>query len=232
MKYAIIHKNNVIQTMLKFNTRMINSILKDELEIEGINVFLPDEEKIPWIINEDTKILAIAEIKPEYNPKIEELVGPTWEIYDPQTNTKPEYTSMVAIATYTVKPLLLEIAQANLKQQLSSERKLREIKNVKLTVQNQEVTVSTDKDSRSVLAAKILSIGEGTVKWKFPECWMDLNKTDLEFIVSEIDKVVQDAFDWEFSKLNEIQSAQNHEEINNIIIREQPEIPNDLLQGN
>lgn len=231
MKYAIIHKDNVVQTLTKFNTRMINSILKEELELD-ITVFLPDEEKIPWTINEDTRILPIVEIRPEYNPKIEELVGPNWEIYDPETNTRPEFDNFVAIATYTVKPLLLEIAQANLKQQLSSERKLREIKSVKLNIQGQEVTVSTDRESRAVFATKLLAIGDETVRWKFPELWMELSKADLEFILGEMDKVVQQAFDWEFLKLEEIESAQNHEQIDAIIMREVVETPNNLQQGN
>lgn len=231
MKYAIVHKDNVVQTLTKFNTRMINSILKEELELD-VTVFLPDEEKIPWTINEDTKILSIVEIRPKYNPKIEELAGPNWEIYDPETNTRPEFDKFVAIATYTVKPLLLEIAQANLKQQLSSERKLREIKSVKLTIQGQEVTVSTDRESRAVFATKLLSIGDETVRWKFPELWMELSKADLEFILGEMDKVVQAAFDWEFSKLEEIESAQNHEQIDAIIMREVVEIPSNLQQGN
>ena len=231
MKYAIVHKENVVQTLTKFNTRMINSILKEELELD-ITVFLPDEDKIPWTINEDTKILPIVEIRPEYNSKIEELAGPNWEIYDPETNTRPEFDKFVAIATYTVKPLLLEIAQANLKQQLSSERKLREIKIVKLTVQGQEVTVSTDRESRAVFATKLLSTGDETVRWKFPELWMELSKADLEFILGEMDRVVQAAFDWEFSKLEEIESAQNHEQIDAIIMREVVEAPSNLQQGN
>jgi hypothetical protein len=206
--YAIINNNNVIQTLLKWNPRMINSILQEELELD-IKVYFPDEANVPWIINEETKIFQVREIKPEYNPKIEELTGPSWEI-----------TENIAIANYEVKPLLIEIAKANLIKQLSSERKSREAKSIKITVKGQEVTVNTDRESRAVYASKILSIGDLTAYWKFPETWMEITKSDLEYIISEIDKIVQVAFDWEFAKLNEIENAADHISVNNIIIKE------------
>jgi hypothetical protein len=206
--YAIINNNNVIQTLLKWNPRMINSILQEELELD-IKVYFPDEANVPWIINEETKIFQVREIKPEYNPKIEELTGPSWEI-----------TENIAIANYEVKPLLIEIAKANLIKQLSSERKSREAKSIKITVKGQEVTVNTDRESRAVYASKILSIGDLTAYWKFPETWMEITKYDLEYIISEIDKIVQVAFDWEFAKLNEIENAADHISVNNIIIKE------------
>lgn len=206
--YAIISNGNIIQTLLKWNPRMISSILQEELELD-IKVHFPDEANVPWIINEETKIFQVREIKPEYNPKIEELTGPNWEI-----------TEDLAIANYEVKPLILQIAKANLIQQLSSERKSREIKDIKVTVKGQEVTVSTDRESRAVYSSKILSIGDLTAYWKFPETWMEITKSDLEIIISEIDKVVQAAFDWEFAKLNEIENAADHISVDTIIMKE------------
>jgi hypothetical protein len=49
---------------------------------------------------------------------------------------------------------------------------------------------------------------------------MEITKYDLEYIISEIDKIVQVAFDWEFAKLNEIENAADHISVNNIIIKE------------
>ena len=217
--YAIVYKDNLVQKLTKWNPRMINSVLQEELELD-IKVYLPDEEKVPWKINEDTKILQITETKPEYNPKVEELYENNWTF---ETINDKEY----AVCNYIVKPLHHDIAKANLKSQLSSERKRKEIKSIKVTLNDKEVTISTDRDSRSVYTAKLLSIGESRIAWKFPECWMEIGKADLETILSEIDKVVQAAFDWEFAKLNEIEAAQNLQEVDAIIIREaeEPVVP-------
>lgn len=219
MKYAIVHKDNVIQTLTNFKTRMINSVLQEELELD-IKVYLPDEEKVPWKINEVTKILQVTETKPEYNPKIEELYESNWTF---ETIDEKEY----AVCNYIVKPLMLDIAKANLKSQVSPARKLKEVKNIKVTINSQDVTVVTDRESRALYAAKLLSLGDTSVNWKFPECWMEIGKADLETILSEIDKVVQAAFDWEFAKLNEIEAAQNLQEVDAIIIREaeEPVVP-------
>jgi hypothetical protein len=59
MKYAIIHKDNVIITMEKFNDRRINSVLQVSLGYQDITVVPSDEQKIPWIINEDLKIVEL-----------------------------------------------------------------------------------------------------------------------------------------------------------------------------
>ncbi len=59
MKYAIIHKDNVIITMEKFNDRRINSVLQVGLGYQDITVVPSDEQKIPWIINEDLKIVEL-----------------------------------------------------------------------------------------------------------------------------------------------------------------------------
>jgi len=213
--YAIVYKENVVQKLTKWNPRMITSVLQEELELD-IKVYLPDEEKVPWKINEDTKILQVTETKLEYNQKIEELYESGWTF---EKIDDKEY----AVCNYIVKPLHHDIAKANLKNQLSSERKRKEIKTIKVTLNDKEVTISTDRDSRSVFAAKLLSIGESRIAWKFPECWLEIGKSDLETILAEIDKVVQAAFDWEFAKLNEIEAAENLEHINAIIIREAEE---------
>lgn len=217
--YAIVYKENVVQKLMKWNPRMINSVLQEELELD-IKVYLPDEEKVPWKINQDTKILEVTETKPEYNPKIEELYENNWTF---EVINDKEY----AVCNYIVKPLMLDIAKANLKSQLSPVRKEKEIKTIKVTLNDQEVSVVTDRESRALYAAKVLSIGDVTVAWKFPECWMDINKANLETILTQIDSVVQAAFDWEFAKQNEIEAAQSLEEINAIIIREteEPNIP-------
>jgi hypothetical protein len=61
-------------------------------------------------------------------------------------------------------------------------------------------------------------MGENTINWKFPEGWLTLNKADLEYIIQQIDLAVQEAFDWELSKINEIKVCKTLEEIDKIVI--------------
>jgi hypothetical protein len=60
---------------------------------------------------------------------------------------------------------------------------------------------------------------------------MEITKSDLEIIISEIDKVVQAAFDWELAKLNEIENAADHIAIDTIILKEVVSRPTPTPEG-
>ena len=204
--YAIVHNNFVILTQPNWNTRMFTSILEEEC---GINrrILLADEQTLPMILNENTKILKVYLNTPEYNPKIEWLDGPNYTV-----------TEDNVVANYTVKPLDLTIAKGNLIDKLPALRYEKEKKSIDITVQDLNLNISTDRETRSTFTNKLLAIGENTINFKFQEGWLNLSKADLEYIIQQIDFAVQEAFDWELSKTNEINSCKTLEEINNIVL--------------
>jgi len=204
--YAIVHNNFVILTQPNWNTRMFTSILEEEC---GINrrILLADEQTLPMILNENTKILKVYLNTPEYNPKIEWLDGPNYTV-----------TEDNVVANYTVKPLDIIIAKGNLIDKLPALRYEREKKSIDITVQDLNLNISTDRETRSTFTNKLLAIGENTINFKFQEGWLNLSKADLEYIIQQIDFAVQEAFDWELSKTNEINSCKTLEEINNIVL--------------
>jgi len=57
-----------------------------------------------------------------------------------------------------------------------------------------------------MLASK-LSAAPGPHNYKFANAWLEVTTENLQTIISEIDKVVQDAFDWELAKLQEIDAC-------------------------
>lgn len=52
-----------------------------------------------------------------------------------------------------------------------------------------------------------------TVKWKFPEAWLTLTKSDLGQVVSAGATYVQEAFNWEADKTDEINNCTSLEEL-------------------
>ena len=120
--YAIVHNNFVILTQPNWNTRMFTNILAEECNVER-RILLADEQNVPIILNENTKILKVSVTTPEYNPKIEWLDGP---IFDIQEN--------IVNANYTVKPLDLIIAKGNLISKLPSIRYEKEKKNIDIQI--------------------------------------------------------------------------------------------------
>ena len=207
--YAIVHNNFVILTQPNWNTRMFTNILAEECNVER-RILLADEQNVPIILNENTKILKVGVTTPEYNPKIEWLDGP---IFDIQEN--------IVNATYAVKPLDLTIAKGNLIDKLPALRYEKEKKSIDIKIQDLNINISTDRETRAIFTNKLLAIGENTINFKFKEGWLNLTKTDLEYIIQQIDFAVQEAFDWELSKTNEINSCKTLEEINNIVLIKQ-----------
>ena len=160
-----------------------------------------------YMETKQAKILPCREIYPSYNLKIEWLSGPIFQIDE-----------NLVIATYEAKPLDLDIAKGNLIDKLPSARYAKEVQSINIELNDLVLTISTDRETRAVYANKLIGMGENTINWKFPEGWLTLNKADLEYIIQQIDLAVQEAFDWELSKLNEIKVCKTLEEIDKIVI--------------
>jgi len=194
--YAIVHNDYVILTQPKWNSRMFTNVLLEDCDIDR-KILLSDEVNVPLIIDDNTKIVKVSDVKPDYNSKIQWLEGPSYTIVD-----------NVAVASYTVKDLDLDIAKANLKSVVPALRYEKENKTIEVTVDMQNFTVSTDRDTRAILASKLLSVAsEDSFSWKFNEGWATATKADLESIIVQINTIVQTAFDWELSKINEIDAC-------------------------
>lgn len=205
--YAIVNNGFVVLTQSKWNSRMFTSVLLEDCGIDQ-KVLLSDEAKVPWEIDQNTKIIKVSDIKPDFNSKTQWLDGPTYTIID-----------NVAVASYEVKDLDLSIAKGNLKSLLPAIRYGKENKIIQVAVDSQTVSVSTDRENRAVLTSKILSVGtQDLFSWKFPEGWVSVNQADLENIVYQINIIVQQAFDWELSKMNEIDACASLAEIDAVEI--------------
>ncbi len=73
-----------------------------------------------------------------------------------------------------------------------------------------------------MLASK-LSAAPDSHNFKFLSGWLEVSTENLQYIVSEIDKVVQAAFDWELAKIQEIDACETIDEVYDVIVRELPE---------
>jgi hypothetical protein len=194
--YAIVHNDYVILTQPKWNSRMFTNVLLEDCEIDR-KILLSDEVNVPLIVDENTKILKVSENRPDYNSRIQWLEGPYYTIVD-----------NVVLGSYVIKDLDLDIAKGNLKQLLPPIRYDKENKTIEVAVDLQNFTVSTDRDNRAILTSKILAVtSEESFSWKFNEGWATTTKADLENIIVQINSIVQAAFDWELSKINEIDAC-------------------------
>jgi hypothetical protein len=209
--YAVVYKNRVLVGPMNWN----RAIFQGSLEKQKITVTLPRvaPEQLPYTVNEDASIMMVEEIRPEINPLVEYHYGPLWEI----TDTK-------VFANYEVCNTQIEFARVNLKNQAAEERWKKEVAGTTINIQDTDVSIDTNRESRNAFVQKQSTIQEGqTVNWKFIEGWLSLSKTDLDQIVFGIDTYIQSCFDWEKTINDQIDAAETKEELLAIEIVEKQE---------
>lgn len=215
--YAIIHKNKVISGPRDWNRGFFSVILKRKNITDAFIPKKPTEDILPYIIDENTRIVKAEVQQDEFDPRVEFLHGPHWTI-----NTDS------AVAEYRVTLSPMSAIKANFKNIAADERYKREMKGTNITIQGTEVTLNTTRGERDIFIQKYLLMNDNdTVNWKFPETWLLLTKSDLGYIVQTGASYIQSCFDWEKLINDQIDSAQDVSEILAIDITTSPEENNE-----
>lgn len=208
--YALVNGQQLLLGPIAFNYRMINSELED-LEVD-FRVTSQDYQSVPIIITEDIRILPAIREDPEYDPRFEYLSNAIYEIKETEVifrTTKIEKT--------------LEQIKNEYKEGVKPERQRKENTTITVTIQDTPITVSTSRESRLELISKLLG-NDGPYNFKFDSgIWLEITKTDLQHVISQIDLKVQEAFDWELSKLSEIDACETKEQVYDVEIVPNPQ---------
>jgi hypothetical protein len=209
--YAVVYKNKVIVGPMSWN----RGIFQGSLEKYGITDTIPRvaPEELPYIINEDAKIMLVEEVRPEMDPMVEYYYGPLWTITEDR-----------AVANFEVHDSPVESAKVNYRNQAADQRWIKETQGTEVTIQGVTVTVPTDRASRDLFLQRTSVMGDNEViNWKFPEAWISLTKQDLVAISSAILTKVQGSFDWEKSIVDQVNAAETKEQLQAIVILEPSE---------
>ena len=212
--YVITHHHDYDEVLLgpiDWNPRFIASVIQSDLNLPyRPEIKESDKLKVPYDIVENVRVRPVTFVKPEHDEKIQHLIGPYWS-----------YTENEAIAEYRVEYKDVEIVRAELKQELAALRYQKEISGTKITLQNREVFLVTNRIERDVYTQKYLLMNQDdTIEWKFSDGWMTLTKSEMQQIVNAINDHVQSAFSWELSKSMNLDSATTHVELMSVSISE------------
>jgi len=109
MLYAVIHKNKEVIGPHTWSQKSFTDILKIRHRVQANIPYQPPEE-MPYIINEDTRIHEIEERRPDFDPMVEYLEGPQWDL-----------SNDIAIAQYTVQKQPIEAARNNFRSIAAAE---------------------------------------------------------------------------------------------------------------
>lgn len=197
--FVIIQNDSVIWGPKKWNKLTIENCLLDDCEVE-FTVDSKNDGAIPVIVNDNIKILPIKVIDSEpFNPRTQIHHGPFWNFKDD-----------VAEMYYVPQDLPLDAAKSFLKNQVSNKRWQKEISGITVPIQGQEIPISTQRGpDRQIYSDMAETLSDSnTVSWKFSnDVWLDLTKADLNSIVTAINNHVSFCFEWEKTKLDEINAV-------------------------
>lgn len=214
--YALIHNSQLILGPIRFNYRLINSELEDLELTERIGPRA--YEGVPYTINADTFLLpAQIVIDGEYDGRFQNLSNFEWTILTDEYGNpnKVQFTH-----TPIEKPL--EQVKEEYKRQIPSLRWGMENKLLTLTINNTEVQVSTDREERAQFVTKLVScsnLQNASHDYKFRNgAWVVIGCTEIQYILEQIDHEIQDAFDWEHAKLQEIDACTTAQEVYNVVL--------------
>lgn len=204
--FVIVHDDRVIYGPRNWSKVYFQEVILDECDFECC-LDVRNQHFSPVTVNENIKILPVEELpSPIYNGKIQRLNGPYWNFLEDRAQM---YFEVVDMPVEAVKNILKETAM-NIRYQYENE-------GFRYNIQDTEVTINTNRTTRDVFLNTYLSMTDNeTVSWKFPETWLSISKFDLQQIVNEIKRHVQDGFSWEQNKSIEIDSANTLEELDSI----------------
>jgi len=212
--YALIHKTQLLLGPIKFNSRLINSSLEDE-EID-YEIQPRQYEEVPIHIDENTHIVPAIQDIPSHDGRTHSVGNFTWEI-----NRDENQIPVSVTFSYPIFEKTLEQIKVERKTEVTPVRREKENIIIDIEVNETTVKVSTSREQRIAFVSKLVS-SSGPHNFKFEDgVWLEVDNATLQDIVTQIDTKVQEAFDWELAKLQEIDACTSAEEVFAVIIREQ-----------
>lgn len=215
MEIALIHNNSLELGPFGANVRYINQEL-EELEVEE-RISPQSFSSLPIHFSDGlTHLVPTETIIPENIPKYHNVGNFTWEI------VKEDEIPVKVVFTYVIGDKTLDEVKALCKQEVAPYRREKENTTITLTVNDTQVEVSTSREERILLASK-LAASPGPHNFKFKNTWLEITTEELQYILNQIDIKVQEAFNWELAKLQEIDACETIDAVYEVVIREQPQ---------
>lgn len=224
--FALIHDTQLLLGPIQWNYRLINSDLED-LELTK-RVSPRDYENVPIQCDEVTYVLPAVQNIPEHDPRFQSVGNFDWTIVRDENNIPINVQF-----DYSIGDKTLDQIKGEYKSQVAPIRWEKENQIITLTINNTEVEVSTSREERDQFVSKLVScesVTEATHNYKFRnDVWVVIGCAEIHTILEEIDVIVQAAFDWEYSKLQEIDACTTGEEVYAVVLRDPPPPLNPLL---
>lgn len=233
--YVITHQRNdsidIVLGPVQWSSRFMSAVIQNDLELNS-NAILndSDESRVPFELYPGIWVRRVTQV-------FEEILYPNTQAYDTPTWTFTEDNN--AIANYSVIYKNVDIIRSELRQKIADKRYEKETSGFTFEIQNQKVKIPTDRNSRlsilngipgywkfnTVTTATLDTFDPVTKKIvqkiidvEFEPVLIQLSSEELASINLAIKAHVQDAYDWEASKYNIMNSFNQPEDFNTLEI--------------
>lgn len=204
--FVIIQNNYVVLGPMRWNKFRFENFLLEECEVT-FTLETKNDDNIPVIVSDSIKILPIAGTpNPAFNSKTQMLHGPFWE-----------FTDSSAISSYQVMDMSIDAVRNNLLGVASNERWLKTNNTVPVTINNIEYKFDTSTQTTHALHQAITSNIQ-SLNWKLNGEWIQLSSNNISTICNAITTHIQTCFDWELSKVAEINNCSTLAELDAVEI--------------
>lgn len=229
MLFVIVKGTQVFLGPVAWNAVWFRQTIKDDFGIDFIPLSTNDLGT-PITVLDDIKILPVTRIdRPPLNELTETYAGPYWSIGESS-----------AAAVYDVVDKPVEHVKGDLKNKISAIRYAKETNGFEISLNDQRIHIPTGRDQRSVFMNGIagtwklktrqtiempyrpkpgdditpeLLMTTETLDVEGPTVWMSLTDENLSSINTQIKQHIQAAFDWEATKMAEVDAATTNEEL-------------------
>ncbi len=207
--YVLLENNYIVAGPFNWNARLFQNILNDDYEI---TYNLPYKTETSIKINDELALYPInnTTYSSDFNPKVQQLVGP----YSTVNNEAVDLS-------YNVIERDINIVKEEIKAEIKAARQAKENAGFNLTIDGVELAVPTDRESRAIFH-QALTLGAFDKNWKFGDVWATLSQADLITLVGAVLSFVQEAFDWEKAKVDELNAVSSVLALANFEVVPQP----------
>ncbi len=204
--FVIVHDNFVILGPIKWHKNSFERVILEECEYE-CSLPARNDELMPITVADNIKILPVQSLPtPNYDSIFEFLNGPFWE-----------FTEDCALMSFKVEPIKNDAVKSTIKALVSDRRwRLEESGEVDVVLASGEaIKFPSDRQTRAVLNA---IVPEPIIRFKLnTDNWLTLADTDLIVIKDAISAHVQQCFNWEYTKLQQVDASTTVEELKVIL---------------
>lgn len=217
-KFSIVIDNKIVFGPREYKYNHFYQFFKNNNLNTNLLPFDKTDDNV--IITSSFKMLpTFTETKPNINSIYEEYVGPTYQILENEV-----------IITYTKQFKSVDSIKASLKVEIADVRYKKEIDNIELNIQNTDIIIEADRLNKMMII-QIYGIMADTdiYNFKFPKSqnWLPITKPQMGTIVQAFITQTQNAFDYEKTIIDSIDSSTTVNQLK--LIRKNEIIKDDIM---